>query len=64
MVYMGNLSGLYMMCVGGYISCICWGSGVLRGFASVLGVIAWLFVIYLALNVRGGGCLMHGVEHS
>ena len=46
------------------VNCICWGSGVLRGLASVLGAIDWLSVVYLALRVRGGGWLMHGVGHS
>ena len=64
MVYMGNFSGLFMMWGGGLASCICWGGVVLREFASVLGVIVWLFVIYLVLSVRGGGCLMHGDGQS
>ena len=44
-------------------SCVCWGSGVLRGFANVLSAIEWLLVVYLVLSVRGGGCLVHGVGH-
>ena len=64
MVCMGNFSGLFMMLVGGLASCICWGGSVLGGLVSVVGVIDWLVVIYLALSVRGGGCLVHGVGHS
>ena len=64
MVYMGNFSGLFMMCWGGLVSCICWGGGVLRRSIGIMGVSVWLFVIYLVLSVRGVGCLMHGVGHS
>ena len=66
MVCIGNRSGLFMMLEGGLVRCVCCGSGVVVGFASVLGSSVWLFVINCVLRykVRGCGCLLQGVGQS
>ena len=66
MVCIGNMSGLFMMLEGGLVRCVCCGSGVVVGFASVLGSSVWLFVINCVLRykVRGCGCLLQGVGQS
>jgi hypothetical protein len=63
MVCMRNFIGLFIMLVGGLANCVCWGGSVLGAMGNVVGVVDWLLVIYLALNVRSGGCLVHGVGH-
>ena len=64
MVYIGYLSGLFTMLEGGLVGCICCCIDMFRGFIGILGVIVWLFVIYLVFRVRGGGCMLHTFGQS